>query len=100
MKNESPLPANTGLSLYQASRSRVSIFWGQGATQTLLQLPPYLPGKNASEQDQQPGGKMNQRINESMKRINVLGGSGNGAWDPKHKLTIPVGHTVERINTH
>ena len=58
MKNESPLPANTGLSLYQASHSHLSIFWGQGANQRLLQLSPHLPGKNATEQDQQPGGKM------------------------------------------
>lgn len=49
MRNESPLLANTGLSLFQTCHSLWAMLWGQGATQWIFQqLSPHLPGKKDS----------------------------------------------------
>lgn len=75
MRNESPLLANTGLSLFQACHSLWAIFWGQGATQWLFQLlPPHLPGKKDSSQAHSLEEKWGRD-----ERNEVLGGAGNEA---------------------
>lgn len=90
MKNESSLPANTGLNPFQVSHSfKVNPLRAGhllAATPATISTPPrkecFRPRSTAC------------RKNVRNERREVLGWAGNGTWNPRHKLCIPVRRTV------
>lgn len=79
-KNESSLPANTGLNLFQAKSIRFCQSSGDRAPPVLQLLPPHLLGNNASDSP------LEKQVRDEVTQ--VLGGAAIGAWDPKYKLLV------------